>query len=284
MRARISEKNILPEFDIETEYRKIQALCQDTTAFGTNTAGGFSKTRPNSSYSSLLQCFFLKWPLRGSFTSVEEMLSALKISENDFVEEATEERLLDYIQFTLNVVLFLDRLVKSDKYSVYKATDSVGEAIRNNCCLIAEKLGTDIKKEKNEIYLVYKDDIATAVCNENPEIESSITEYQKIDSRGDWTRKAEVLCTLYKRLEADERKLKGSEGFKNLCDDAMFLMNKAARHSLDEKNAIDKKFIDMDDETLEIWCDRAFQMFLGCMAVVPYLDLKKEIKTIKRTD
>ena len=283
MRTRISDKNIMPVFDLENEYKKIRALCFNKDAFGAYTMSGVARTRLHISYDDLLNYFFLDWPLRGSFTSIEEMLFSLAISEDDFEKEVTEERLLDFIQFTINAVRFLDRVVKSGKYTFYTATSSVGKAILENCCFVAQKLGTEIKEEKNEIYLVYKDDIATAVCNEIPETEASITEYQKIDSRGDLTRKMEILCSLAKRLEPFEKVL-SSNGYKSLCTDTTFLLNKVARHELNNNYSVDKMFINMDDKTKELWCDRAFHMFLGCMAILPYIDIKKEIEKIKRAD
>lgn len=128
---------------------------------------------------------------------------------------------------------------------------------------------------------VYKDDIAIAVSNEFPKMKASITEYQKIDSRGDLTRKTEVLCTLAKRLEPFEKAL-GDAGFKSLCTDTTFLLNKVARHELKDKDKVDAKFKAMDDKTLEEWCDRTFKHFLGCMAVVPYVEMRHEINVLKK--
>lgn len=280
MRERISDRNILPVFDLEAEYQKIHSLCFDTRAFGTYTAGGISKTRPNISYNEALQDFFLSWSLRGSFTSIEEMLVELSISEDDFVKNVTEDRVLDFIQFTLNAVYYINTVAESEKYMIYKASDSIGKAIFQNCHYVADRLGTDIKKEKNEFFLVYKDDVASAIGNQMPELVESLTEYQKIDNRGNVIRKAEILCTLAKRLEPHEKSLCSTE-FKALCDDTTFLLNKAARHSLKESIPIEKIFLDMNKSEIEKWCDKTYKMFLGCMAVLPYIKYKSEIKEIK---
>lgn len=88
---------------------------------------------------------------------------------------------------------------------LYKATDSIGKAVFKNCYYIADKLGAEIKRENDEFFVVYKDDAAIAVGIQRPELEESLTEYQKIDNRGDVVRKAEVLCTLAKKLEPLEK-------------------------------------------------------------------------------
>lgn len=56
-----------------------------------------------------------------------------------------------------------------------------------------------------------------------------------------------------------------------------------ARHELKESNQVDKKFLDMNASETEEWCDRAYKMFIGCMAVLPYIKYKAEIKEIKKT-
>lgn len=282
MRIKISDRNTFPVFDMEKEYQKIHSLCFDKNAFGRYIYGGISKTRPNISYNGALQYFFLGWPLRGSFTSIEEMLFSLAISEDDFAKDSSEERILDFIQFTLNAVYYIDSMVDSDQYMIYKATDSIGKAIFQNCQYVADKLGTDIKKDKNEFFLVYKDDMVTEIGNQIPELVDSLTEYQKIDNRRNVVRKAEVLCTLAKRLEPYEKSICRTE-FKALCDDTTFLLNKIARHNLKESDSVDKKFLDMNESKFEEWCDRTYKMFIGCMSVLPYIEYKSEIKEMKRT-
>lgn len=139
---------------------------------------------------------------------------------------------------------------------------------------------TPYLKDENEYYLVYRDDVATAVSIQNEDISGSIVEYLEIDNRGDLKRKGEILCTLAKKLEDYEKLLKGSE-FSSLCSDTTMLMNKiGARHSCDEKDRIASKFKTMNDAELAQWYDRTFQMFLCCMVAVPYVEEKSEIKKI----
>ncbi len=129
MRKRISDKNIFPCFSLEAEYQKLHQLFLDHVAFG-RILGISSRSRPCLSYNNCLQAMFLDWKLRGSFTCIEEMLSSLEIGEVDFDMNTTEERLLDYIQFILNAVIFVDEMENTKQYMVYKANDAICNAIR----------------------------------------------------------------------------------------------------------------------------------------------------------
>lgn len=283
MRKRISDNNIFPVFSIDTEYRKLQELFYDRGAFG-KVIAITQKARPSLSYADCIHAMFLDWNLRGTFTSVEEMMAALEISEEDFENEITDDRFLDYIQFVLNAIVFVDEQIKRGRYAIYRAGDTIFNAIVDNCIHIVDKLGAEIAEEKNEIFIAYKDDVASAVATCNEDLSGSIVEYLKIDNRGDLQRKGEILCTLAKKLEPFEKKMNGSE-FKALCTDTTTLMNNiGARHALKPEDKLNAKFMNMDEEELEKWYDRAFHMFLGCMAVIPYLDIKSEIKAIKRED
>lgn len=283
MRKRISDNNIFPEFSLEAEYKKLHELFFDNTAFG-RTMYEYLRTSPCLSYNDCLEAMFLDWKLRGTFTSIEEMVFALEISEDDFDKSVTEDRLLDYIQYLLNAVAFVLREVKRGNYPIYKVDDTISNAILDNSLQIIERLGAELKNDdkKGELYIIYRDDIATAVAKQDEELAPSIVEYLKIDNRHDLKRKGEILCTLAKKLEPYEKKLCGTE-FRALCTDTTFLLNNAgARHSYNSNDKVNAKFSRMSEADIEKWYDRTFQMFLSCMSVVPYMNYKSEIMEIKR--
>ena len=280
MRTRITEKNVFPYFSLEREYKKLHDLIFDRSAFGKYVVYS-QKARPSLSYDNCLQTMFLDWNLRGSFTSIEEMLFGLHISEDDFDNSITEDRMLDFIQFTLNAICFVDDEVDKGNYNIYKATDSIFNAIVSNSRLILDHLGAEMIDGDKEIYIVYKDDVASAVSEQREDLKASITEYLKIDNRNDLGRKGEILCTLAKKLEPHEKDLNNSK-FKQLCSDTTFLLNNiGARHSLNPENKIKAQFLTMEDEAVEQWYDRTFQMFLACVAVIPYLEYENDIKALK---
>ncbi len=281
MRQRITERNKFPIFSVETEYKKLHELFCDRSEFGLLVGPlGDSKARPSLSYNDLLQGWFLDWNLRGTFICIEEMLSALKISEDDFDKDATEDRLMDYIQFIINGACFVADRVKSRKYSIYQTSDSIFKAIVENSRNILEKLGAELIQDDGELCVILKNDVATAITEQNPDLERSITEYLKIDNHGDLERKGEILCTLAKRLEPHEKAFRSTE-LNQLCSDTTMLMDKIARHYQNPNDKIQAKFFELSDDELEKWYDRTFQLFLTCMAAVPYLEYKNEIKRIK---
>ena len=89
------------------------------------------------------------------------------------------------------------------------------------------------------------------------------------------------MCTLAKTLEPFENRFKGTE-FNALCTNTTMLFNNiGARHALKSDDKVSFQFMTMKKEDLEKWYDNAFQMFLACMSVLPYLDVKGKLKTIK---
>ncbi len=226
----------------------------------------------------------MEWELRGTFTSLEEMLSSLQIGEDEFQQECDENRLLDYIQFVANAIAFVNKKANDIHGRFYMADSTIAQAVSEQCLMIAERLNAEIILDDSEFFVQYKDDIATAIVEQNEDCSVSIVEYLKIDNRGDLTRKGEILCTLAKKLEAYEKKFNGTE-FSSLRTDTKALLNNIGpRHYLEDNNHIKRKAMKMSATELEEWYDRVFQMILACLAVVPYLDIKNEIKELKRDD
>lgn len=276
MRKRISERNIFPSFDIKKEYDKIQILFCKEGEFGYVHDRGIYHA--SLTYKSILEINFLSWNLRGTFISLSEMLDDLEISDKYFKREPSEDRFLDYIQFIVNAVCFVDKLVEEKSLTYYRQGVTVENAIISNISLIADYFDTEFAKGENgELFVSYKNDISSVIANNFPDLRGSIVEYQKIDNR-----KGELLCTFAKILKKYERLINGTE-FKSICSDTTMLMNNAGvRHCINQNNKIGVKFYSMSDEDKLKWYDRAFEMFIACMAVVPYLKYKDELKSIRK--
>lgn len=146
MRKRISEQNVFPTFNPEYEYKKLHELFFAEGVFGR--PNGINHYIPYYSFNDCLNMFFLGWKLRGTFTSVEEMLLALQISEDDFEREITKERLLDYVQFLINATTYVIDVVESEEYKVKLMNRMVQKAILENCSEIIDKLNTLFKGRK----------------------------------------------------------------------------------------------------------------------------------------
>jgi len=274
MRQKISDRNVFPKFDIEKEYEKLDDLYSRNLAMGYGDSGVASLT-----FAECFDRYFLDWPLRGSYTSDDELRKVLHITDSDFLHGVSEDILLDYIQYVYNAIDFVCQLRDE---GIFECDHSIKAAIRSNCELIMRYLDAEMQLVNGEYFVVYKDDVATAVAEQNQDIKASITEYLKIDNRGDINRKAEVLCTLAKKLEENKDAYKGNEFSKLYTDTTTLLNTSGIRHAQSERQAIDKNFKDMDSNELEKWYNRTFQMVLACLAVLPYIGFKNEIESLKK--
>lgn len=210
------------------------------------------------------------------------MRTQLGIAKNNFKKgKVTENQLLDFVQFILNcwfrVVTTIERCTVA-----YLSDKGALQMLFENCRYLEDKLYCQdcIDKNTNEIYVVYQNETSAAVSQKNT---ISLTDYRRIDNRGDLQRKGEILCTLSKKLESIEAKIKGTE-FYSLYNDTTFLFNKiGARHWTGKHELACATFMKMSDEELEGWYDTAYEMVVACIAVIPYLDSKSKIKEIKKT-
>ena len=274
MRFPLSKRDPFPYFDLKEEYEKINQLFHDKDAFSVQSRN--SLQRDYYSYYDVLDEFFLQWHLRKACTSVEEMLYKLHISESNKI---TEGLFLDYVQFVMNAVEYVKEIVIRLPFDIHRDNYSIGNAIKDNCFFVLNKLNAEAKSINLEWCVVFKNDVATTVSIQSQELAPSIIEYLKIENRDNLERKAQILCSLYKQLEPQKKQLKDN-GFDKLVSHTSFLLNEAGiRHALipGKSNSI---FLSMSRQDLIKWYDRAFEMFLACMAVLPYSRYRKEVESL----
>ena len=150
MRQKISEKNVFPTFDILIEYGKLKHLFHEERAFGYRLRYGNSRT--SLSYRDVLEVIFLDWDLRGSFTSVKEMLCGLGISDKDFNGDPSEDRMLDYVQFVLNACTYVLPYVRDRSSDFYHAREERAfDSISNLSHLLLDEIGAEMIDDKGEI-------------------------------------------------------------------------------------------------------------------------------------
>ena len=272
MRKRISEQNIFPNLNLYEEYLKIEKVLSIMILAGTYWTNG-TKSAPSYTIEDYLNKeAFSNWNLRGSFFSTTEMKNRID-----------EDWLLDYLQYARNCIDYFKRCTGRPG-TAYISNQNVLSAAISNIDMLANKLHASfIYDEINkEYFVVYTDAVAALVAVENPDINDSIIEYKKIDNRGDLTRKAEVLCTLYKTLESYSDLFKGTT-YNNLYSDTKKLFNvSGVRHNVDKDAIACATFNKMNPEELEEWYDKIFNMFLSCMVIKTYLEDKPDIDAIKK--
>lgn len=280
MIERLSKRNPFLNFSIKGEYQKLDALFHDTRAFCITNYSTYHQK--HISYFDLLNNSFLQWEYRGSDITLEEMMISSHISEDDFSINPSEEKLLYYIQFLINAISFLEQRILNTIYNIRQENFLIGKALIENCYLLLDKLKAEVKKEYSEWYVVYKNDAASAVSVQYPELEARIIDYLKLNNRNNLERKKEILGSLSNDLEKQEKEI-CDKGFKLLCSDTTFLLNKSGiRHELDPKDKQKAFFLAMDEQERIKWYDRIFEMFLACMAELPYLKYKDEIEQIRK--
>ena len=199
MLEKLSKRDPFPNFSIKGEYQKLNALFHDSRALCITNYSTYHEKR--ISYFDLLNISFLQWKQRCSDITLEDMMRSSHISDDDFISPS-EEKLLYYIQFLFNAISFLNQEILNTAYNIRQESFLIDKAIIENCYLLLDKLKAEIKKEYSEWYVVYKNDVASAVSVQHPELEARIIDYLKLNNRNNLERKKEILCSLTKRQEA----------------------------------------------------------------------------------
>lgn len=286
MRLRITDKNMFPQFSLYEEYEKLEAIFSSWITIGTYTSWGETMAPKYTFEVYMRDVQFNSWNLRGTFINLMEMRHKLNIAAEDFSKKGiTEGQLLDFIQFLLNCWLRISVTIEQCK-SAYLADENALKMLLQNCDYLLDKLHCDRKFDEvnDEVYIVYNDEISSIVSENNPDVEISFLEYRRIDNRGDLQRKGEILCTLSKKIESAEGKIKGTE-YQALLNDTTFLLNKTgARHWVEKDKLASATFLKMQPEELEKWYDTTFDLIVSCLAVLPYLNIKDQIKAIRQTE
>jgi len=279
--SRISQCNHPQDTPLKTEYEKIRELFCDTEVFR-------AKDRKCYTYFEMLNIYFFYWNLKGSSMSAEEMIENLHVSDKDFAfdisknknKDISENRLLHYIQFIINALAFIEGIVGYPYTQHYE--DIIGKTIKEHCRYLLNRLNADARIIQSEWCVYYKNDVASAVSAEQPDLKASVIDYRKIVNRDNYKQKYEILCSLAKDIEKHKEKLNAGV-FKQLYNDTTFILNKAGiRHAFNPNDKQMTYFQNMGESDRIKWCDRAFEMILACMAWLPYLEYKNEIEAIKK--
>ena len=280
MLFKISERNRPQDTPLKTEYEKIRDLFFDTEVFR-------AKDKKCYTYSEMLGIYFFHWELKGLSMSVEEIITTLKISDEDFSndisksknKDISETRLLYFVQFIINALDFIERIAGYPYTRYYE--EIVGRTIKDHCRYLLNRLNADAKMVQSEWCVYYKNDVSSVVSTKLPELKESVIDYCKIVNRDNYKRKCEILCSLAKDLEAHKDLLR-SKGLQ-LYSDTTFLLNKSGiRHDLNPNDKQEAFFLALSEKERIKWCDRTFEMILACMAELPYLEYNNEIEAIRK--
>ena len=277
MRNHFSKRNLLPPISFIKEYITLKSMFE----------GKFFQKKDDRSfqlysYYDLLDMFFIDWDLRESFLSLGELMNSLQISDEYLKKDVSGNKLFLYVEFVLNGIDYVKEKA-GDAFSVNKNT-TFEKIVRENIDCLLERLDAKAEKQGNAWIVSYKDELATALSILQPGLATIVSEYLKKENKENLERQREILSSLSNKLEPHEQSL-NDNGFRQLCSDATFLLNKAGiRHAPSPNDRIESQFLAMDCSERIKWYNRTFKTILACMAVIPYLDFKDEIKEIKRNN
>lgn len=286
MRQRISERNILPNTELFDEYQKLEFMFSENKCIGQFNKFGKSLIPQFTLEQYLNDLAFSDWNLKGTAISFYNMRDELGLNKEKISADFSADLLINFIELCLNCIFRIDNTIDNHSGVAYISDRNLLKNISNNCISILEKLNYTYKfeKETNEIYVYEENNVATAVAERNDNVSDRLIEYRRHDIKGDLKRKGEILCTLFKTLESVEKKFKGTT-YEKLASDTTFLFNKTGiRHWVEQDKIASETFMKMTPDILEKWYDNTYDLFLSCMVISSYLDMKKEIEEIKRVN
>ena len=160
--------------------------------------------------------------------------------------------------------------------------------LKHNIEIDCERLGFEIKKTKEEKYIIVeKNAAATAVADKYADTELDLSfkviEYNHFLLKGNIDRKEEILLALWKKFEPVAKRLAASS-FKSVADDAGYLLNNLdIRHSNTSPEIKNYKphVAQMPPKELEEWYDKTYNILLLALLADDFSALHKEIKELK---
>lgn len=267
MRRNIFEVMQGNKLNLYEEYFRIKILFQHT------------HFECENSIKKFIECnnYFKNWPHRKRYISVDDLLSSLKINNDDINEQSiTLEKLLIYCETIYNLVNFIEpNILDSDSISVI-------DAIKNNILDLLDDMNYEIKDNNlHQSIIVEKSPITTAVVEKFSELTDTVIEYRRFSLKGNIESKKEILLKLADRIEPLRKKLNGTT-YKNILEDINMLLNNLnIRHNNLEGKYKQEYTINMAKEELEKWYDTTYDMILSALMLEDYIDNKKSIDELK---
>lgn len=276
MRRNIFDLMKNSKIDVQREYARINKLFEKDTFYsyyGSKTMCGY-----------IDEYFFRDWEKRKRNISINDMFTSLKIRDKEGLKYNTVQNLLLYIEAILNLIEISDikPMTKANE-EYYRYQWKTYDVLKENIYGLLEDLNYETKKLSNdEIIIVEKDMLVSAVAESNKNISDKIIEYRRFLLKGKIKAKREILNLLANEIEAMRVKFKGTT-YSGLMEDVQFMLNNLnIRHNnLNGKNK--KEYVvNLSRSKMEELYDKTFDMILGIYVINDYLDNKNEIDNLKK--
>ena len=220
--------------------------------------------------------YFRSLPFRGSFTSLQHMLSALRLTKSSAV---TINRLYVFCEFLFAVL-------PSDRVRQYPVLKEQRATIFQNIRYILEQTNHEFKEtaDGNGI-IVEKNKTATLASQlvDDDVVAFELIEYNHFAIKGDLESKKKLLFSIGAYIEPIlKSKVLQKNGYKQLESDAGFLLNSFHIRHNNKVGAKAQEYITtVTDTELEEWYDKTYEVALSVIIINDYLSIGKDIADIK---
>ncbi len=259
------------KIDVKREYIRIHKLFEIDTYY---TDYGLS-----SMCEYINKCFFTNWSKRGRNISINDMFTSLNIRDSNGLKKNTIENLLLYIEVIINLISISD--IKCNHKNMSPNVD-IYNLLNNNIYTLLEDLNYETKElSDNQIVIVEKDSILSAVAETNKNVADNVIEYRRFIMKGKITEKREILNLLANEIEGLKQEFK-STTYSNIMDDVQFMLNNLNIRHNNKSGKYKKQYvIDLPKKELENLYDLTFDMILSIFTISRYLKNKHTIENLK---
>ena len=262
------------EIDFDNEFYKIEALMRNGGDYGYS----------NSMEYQIDRCF-LRWKLRDTFTSYDELRSSIgfpkmsRYGERYELEHSLElEDYLAYCEMILNLIMFI---TKEDEKLAEEIVVATIHTIGRNI----QKLGMCLREmEDGRILAVQISPEANSVADiTSQSIADVVVEYNHYLLKGNLAKKRSLLIVLADDLESKRRELNAAK-FTGVSDLFFLFNNMNIRHNNIDPNGANYKprVAAMSKEELEKWYDETYQLALMAYLYLENVERVNKIATLKQ--
>ncbi|MGN1379042.1 MAG: hypothetical protein ACI4XR_01415 [Bacilli bacterium] len=243
------------------------------------------------SWAGLFEKFIEYWDYRNVYTTVDEILDYLELSESVSDGENVIEKILLLIDLILNVCEFV-KYKQREHFSEFHdlGNDRIkliyikSDILLQNIDIILKDLGyKKIKKDKYKIMLMKDkaDPIVTALTVEDESIANLILDYNDFRIENDLKAKKDILNSLGQYIEPLRKEIKQANS--SLEDYIFFCLNKLhIRHN--NKSGKDKinYVANIKKKDLINWYDKVYDLILLAIRLVEMPNYFKDFKELKK--
>jgi hypothetical protein len=236
----------------------------------------------------IVQLKYANWQLSGMFRDVSDMRSSLAITAEDIVSNTPDDdTILMFLQYAANCVQYASD-VCNDSFTLLGLGNKIKFLDKDyasgvfrliDILLDSMNAGRVFNESTKEVSVFSKNALSEIVLSEVPDVLQVTRQYKSLAIKGNLIRKEEIICTLYKEFEKI-RKIVKTAKLTDLESETGMIMN-FARHE-PKNNAIAMKFHSLSNGEKEKWYDEAYNMFVACFSLLPYIKIKQNIDELKK--